>query len=260
MNKYAGVMFRLLSLRFSLLLAGCLLLLSSGAVLARTFPTHPLWSGRAAVNPSGRLENCAVVRLYDDDSALSLALTVDGRFVMALSHSGLTSAAEGRAAPVVTVDRYFSYRLPARVVGDSIVWELTDQAAFQALLAEGEWLGFGGPGGLEYSITGVGESLRAAAACLGRPDAAPPAPAPVAGLMAELDAYAGETAAQEDWLYMKKRFGPLLAGREMTLVPRTRNRDGRVFVTMRITGFASPEDAADFCRAMQGQKRACIVR
>lgn len=249
---------RFLSLCFSLLF------LAAGAAQAQSFPTHPLWRGWAAVNPAGRLENCAVVRLYDDGGALSLALTVDGRFVMALSHSGLTLATEGRAAPVVTVDRYFSYRLPAQAIGDSIVWELTGQAGFQALLAEGEWLDFDGPGGPEYSITGAGDSLRAAAACLGRPDAVPPAapsvPAPATGLAADLDAYAGEAAAQEDWLYMKKRFGPLLAGRDMTLVPRTRSRDGRVFVTMRISGFARPEEAADFCRAMQAQKRACVVR
>jgi hypothetical protein len=244
-------------------------------LVAASFSPHPLWEGEEIFNSQGRLESCAVTRNYAGDDVVSLALGEDGAVLLVLTRLGLQPPPGWRGFITLSVDDGLSHRVPAETVRRSVAMDLTEASALRALLPVGRRLYFMELDDKGYSLEGLDVGLRALADCVAhrRPAEAAVADAPerepekppegtpeTKQIIADLDTYVSEAAAQEDWAMMKKKFADVLAGREAGFPIRTRNKDGRAFTVMRFSGFRDQAEAQAFCLAMQARKRACIVR
>lgn len=263
-------------------------------VLAEEFDAGLLWSGSIVRDRTGRLESCAVVRMFDDDSVVTFALTRSRNFFLVVSNPAFRLPEGGKRMLAYRVDEGAAYPAPADLLARSVIIDLPDDDRTQALLHRGEWLFVQGlfDGGqdveaLGYSLEGAGQSLPKLAGCVdaalaaeqrvagattgttapaGPPPVAgtaDPAPVPAAkpdGVTVDLSTFASEATARSDWEHMKTVFAPLLAGREPVFARRTRSSDGRVFTTVRIPGFADRDEAERFCKALAARRQECRLR
>ena len=255
------------------LLPAMVLLAAGTAAAGETFDAGAAWKGHIVRDGSGRLESCAVTRAFDDDSALSFALTRDADFFMIVSNPRTRLSAGGAFTVRYMVDNGVVYQASAEAMRQSVVVDLPDNNALRELLSTGNWLFLNELGDVGYSLQGAKQSLRAVAVCVERllaDENAPAAPAnmqPAAvaapahmGVGVELGVYDTEERARVDWLHMKKVLGGLLDGREPQFLARTRTRDSRAFTALRVAGFADRAEAERFCTAMQAKRRECIVK
>lgn len=247
-----------------------LLAAATAGAAGESFDAGTSWRGNIVRDGNGRVESCAVVREFDDDSVLSFALTRDRDFFLVVSNPRIRLPAGGAVTVRYMVDDGVAYQAPAEAMRQSVVVDLPDTGALRELLGNGNWLFLNELGDVGYSLKGARQSLRAMADCVERLLAAEgpakPGPAvaagtpPVDGVQVELGTYDAETTAHTDWLHMKKVLGGLLDGREPLFVPRTRSKDGRAFTVLRLAGFADRDEAERFCKELQAKKRECTVR
>ena len=247
-----------------LLPAAVMLAVATSPAWAETFDIGTAWKGNVVRNGNGRIESCAVMRTFDDDSVLSFALTRDHDFFLVVSNPRIPLPGAGAGTVRYMVDNGLAYEAPAEAVRQSVVIDLPDTDAMQELLRNGTWLFLDKLGDVGYSLDGTRQSLHALSGCVEQAlavDSAPVKAVPATGgAEVELGTYAAEPMAREDWLHMKTVLGGLLDGREPMFVTRTRNKDGRAFTVVRIAGFAGRDEAVRFCKAMQAKKRECTVR
>ncbi len=254
-----------------LLPAAFMLAAATAPAGGETFDAGAGWKGEVVRDGNGRLESCAVLRAFEDDSVVSFALSRDGDFFLVVGNPRFHLPDGGRRTIRYRVDEGLVYEASADLLRQTAIIDLPDADGAQDLLRHGGWLFLDGlDEEVGYALDGARQSLRAMADCVTQALAAERTPvparpekaAPVAtgGIEVELGTYDAERTARTDWLHMKKVLGGLLDGHEPLFVTRTRNRDGRAFTVLRIAGFATGEDAARFCTAMRAKKRECTVR
>ncbi|PWC56169.1 SPOR domain-containing protein [Azospirillum sp. TSO22-1] len=247
-----------------------LLAAAAAAQAGETFDAGTAWRGNVVRDGNGRLESCAAMREFDDDSVLSFALTREQDFFMIVSNPRTRVPPGGVFSVRYMVDNGVVYQAPAEAMRQSVVVDLPDGAALRELLSNGNWLYLNELGDVGYSLQGAKQSLRAMADCVARQLAAENAPARVepaiaaapapGGVVVELDTYDVEERARADWLHMKTVMGGLLDGREPLFLTRTRSKDGRTFTVLHVGGFAGRDEAERFCAAMKARKRECWTK
>lgn len=92
-----------------------------------------------------------------------------------------------------------------------------------------------------------------------RPAPSQPAAATSSGpFVAQIAAYRSEGDAESGWVSFASRFPDLASGRAPD-IQRADLGDRGVFHRLRIAGFATREDAAAFCEALDARGQACLV-
>ncbi|WP_448188231.1 SPOR domain-containing protein [Azospirillum sp. sgz301742] len=275
------------SLRRTLLLAAAFLTVAAPA-LAEGFKAGSPWEGTIFRDARGQVKSCVAAQKFDTGTTLSFALTREKDFFLILQNTPIDLPKGERLSVGYSIDHGLAYTAPAYMVRDSVVVDLPTGPAVRDLLSTGQWLSVEGVERTEdFSLKGVGESLKALAACVEQtpavarapePPPAPvaaapvaPPPAPIAatppaepapataadpavgGVQVQVGTYVSENRAGAEWKRLQKRMSPLFDAYEPLFVPQTRSTDGTVLTLVRLTGFADREAAAQFCQEVKAK-------
>lgn len=79
-------------------------------------------------------------------------------------------------------------------------------------------------------------------------------------IQADLGAYASHRLAEQEWGMIAKRLGTAAEGAGALYVTTRRNKDGKLIVQLRASGFADHAAAERFCHRVKDKQRECTVR
>jgi len=161
---------------------------------AESFDTGSIWEGTAFRDGDGKLKSCAVGRKFQNGTTLSFAQTREQDFFVVLQNTTIDLPQGEKGVVRYSVDQGVGYTANAYLMRDNVVVDLPNTPAVKDLLVGGTWLSLEGvERHEEYSLKGVGESLKALAACMDPPKVAT-RPDPKAGVKEAKEAKAPQPA------------------------------------------------------------------